>query len=228
MGKITIMVLLLVSFGLVFAGTVSAESPYVEVTVLDDDDSPVTTVAPDDNVNVGAYVNAGDTGLTQPYVEIEVDPEDGLDLDEANAKMTTDGTTWIKNADPTTFFFWYEPDQVWVWDIHTVTGNMALDKSTELSVPSIVTATGEITVFTDLYEHGTQEDVWVTDDSYTFRSVAPASTPTSTSTSTSTSQKGISPVDATTVPLQNTGTPITAAIIGIVIVIGGTICSRLE
>lgn len=214
MGKIVTMFLIMVSLGLVFAGSVSAE-PSVETVVIDENDVLVTVANPGDEVSVGVYVNADDTGLIQPYVNLVIDPETGLEIDVENARMITDGTNWIYNNDPLWggFFFWYEPDQAFVWDIHMITGDMDPFEEAALEVPAMVTGTGEITVEADLFEHQQAGDVWVDEGSYTFLSVSPGPQP--------------GPVNGATVPMQATGAPLAVAALGLLTLICGAFYSKL-
>lgn len=72
------------------------------------------------------------------------------------------------------FFFWYDPDQTWIWDIAYIWGDMQPGDVTQLFAPAIVSDTGDITVNANL--HGlTNGDtpVLFDSDNYTFLSVIP-------------------------------------------------------
>ncbi len=209
MRKILTMFLMLVSVGLIFAGAVSAAA-YVEVEVIDENKVPVDNATPGQEVNVWSYVDASDNGLNMPYVEITVDPENGLDFDPDKAQMTTDGINWIANDPINPFFFWYAPDQVWVWDIHRITGNMDPNEAAELIVPATVKTTGYITVNANLWQHmEVRDDLWVDNDSYTFLSLAPEPS-------------------VRAVPMQDTGAPLALAVLGLLGVAGGVVYSRIR
>jgi hypothetical protein len=209
--------LIIVSIGMLFAGAVSAEDASVDVIVTDQVGTSITVASPGDEVGVIVGVDSNDETLTSPWVEITLDPETGLQLKPEDATMW-DGTQLIQN-DMTNypnnaFFFWDDIGQVWVWDIAYKygNGNMPPDKSSGLIVKAVVGATGDINVNADLFEFD-QEPVFVDSDNYTVLSVGTDSGSTA---------------NAATVPMQNTGAPIAAAMLGILSIIGGTIYSRLK
>jgi hypothetical protein len=225
MRKIATIFLLLVSIGLLFGGAVSAQDPAtVDVNVTDENGYNVIQADQNDEVNVDVIVLSNEETLKTPWVEIIVDPETGLQFEPAKAQMW-DGTQWINN-DMTNypnqaFFFYFDPGQVWVWDIAYGYGNMGPNENTELRAPAIVTATGPITTYADLFQisAASNQAVFVDEDSYTFTAVAPTPTPTPTP---------VPKVCGKHVPMQETGTPLALAALGLLGIIGGGLYSRLR
>lgn len=201
--------LLILSFCLIFAGAVAA-APDVNVSVNDENGNPVTVTNPGDEVNV--TVNATtDVDLNDPAVLITVDPDSGLTFEEDKAVMNFDGDLYLNDPeDP--FFYWSDEYQAWVWWIGWVYGDQLAGELVQLSVPAVVSDVGEITVNADYMEWDEQLDlpVLVATDSFTFLSVAEPVT------------------SAQTVPMQDTGTPIVAAALGLLSIVGGMVYGKLR
>jgi len=132
--------------------------------------------------------------------------------------IQNDMTDYPNNA----FFFWYDPDQTWIWDIAYIWGDMQPGDVTQLFAPAIVSDTGDITVNANL--HGlTNGDtpVLFDSDNNTFLSVIPQP---GNETIPANSHK--IPVNGQTVPMQKTGAPLALATLGLLGIIGGTLYSR--
>lgn len=129
--------------------------------------------------------------------------------------MMWDGTQWItndmSNYPSNAFFFWWTTGQAWVWDISWVMGTLQPGETPELIAPGIVNKTGPITVYADLYGGYPveTEPFFYDSDNYTFYGV-PA-----------TSRNG-------TVPMQETGSPVGMALLGILSILGGAAYSKFR
>lgn len=201
--------LLILSFCLIFAGAVAA-APDVNVSVNDKNGNPVTVTNPGDEVNVTANATT-DVDLNDPAVLITVDPNSGLTFKEDKAVMNFDGDQYLNDPeDP--FFYWSDEYQAWVWWIGWVYGDQLAGELVQLSVPAVVSDVGEITVNADYMKWDEQLDlpVLVATDSFTFLSVAEPVT------------------SAQTVPMQDTGTPISAAALGLLSIVGGMVYGKLR
>lgn len=201
--------LFILSFCLIFAGAVTA-APDVNVSVNDENGNPVTVTNPGDEVNVTANATT-DVDLNDPAVLITVDPDSGLTFKEDKAVMNFDGDLYLNDPeDP--FFYWSDEYQAWVWWIGWVYGDQLAGELVQLSVPAVVSDVGEITVNADYMKWDEQLDlpVLVATDSFTFLSVAEPVT------------------SAQTVPMQNTGTPIAAAALGLFSIVGGMVYGKLR
>jgi hypothetical protein len=208
MRKPAALFLLIVSLGLIFGGAVSAVDPTVEVTVADEE-GPVEVANPGDEVAVYVEASANDELIPEPMALITIDPESGLALDVINAEMW-DGTDWISNDDPISggFLTWSDQDGAWFWDIRGVLGPMQPGDEAYLIIPAKVADTGEITtdvIFEDASPRATFSPA---EDSYTFLSVEP--------------------VNGETVPMQETGTPVALAALGLLGILGGAVYGRLR
>jgi hypothetical protein len=218
MRKIATMFLLILSIGLMFGGAVSAQDPAeVDVTVVHEDGTEVTDACPGDKVGVDVVASANDETVVEPGVVISVDPETGLEFVPEEAMMQVNGgpiipndmTDYPKNA----FFYWSDDFQGWVWYIGAVTGDMQPGDVAELIAPAVVTDTGPITVTADFYTwpENDPEPTLLDSDSYTFLS-----------------EPCEHNVCAKTVPMQETGTPVALAALGLLSIIGGALYSRLQ
>lgn len=220
MRKATTFFLLIVSLGLIFGGAASAqEEPTVNVTVIDESGDPVVVANPGDEVAADVLASANDEELVDSFVDVTVDPETGLQFEPDDAMMTTsDLGTWISNTDPILggFFFFDDITDQWVWDIGSV-DDIDPGDFAELIAPAIVSDTGDITVITDLWNNeGTEQDPFFeleSTDSYTFLSVEPQPQPV---------------VNATTVPMKTTGSPLALAMLAILSIIGGSVYGKLR
>jgi hypothetical protein len=216
MRKIATMFLLLVSIGLLFGGAVSAAEGTVDVTVVDNTGTDVTTATTGQEVNVDVVATAT-TAVEYPGVMINIDPATGIEFEVPKATMSTNGGAPIVNGnDPKTqFFYWSDTWGAYVWAIGDVTGDMAAGDVQELVAPAIVTATGPITVNAGFYEwpQADPEPTLMTSDSYTFTAVAAAGGPK---------------VCGKHVPMQETGTPVALAALGLLSIMGGVLYSRLR
>jgi hypothetical protein len=215
MRKLAALLILMITIGMVFVGAVSAQE--VETAVINEDGSPVDVTCPGDEVAVQVNASADDETIPEPWVAITVDPDTGLEFEVDDAVMFLNGEIF-ENIDPIFggFFFWYEDGQVWAWNIGWVTefGEMNPGDEAQLIAPAIVTDTGLITVdadFLELYPFQQQEPILLDSDSYTFLSLP--CTPQ---------------VTGETVPMQATGSPLAAAALGFLSIIGGAVYGKLR
>jgi hypothetical protein len=206
------MFVILVSFGLLFAGAVSAQEPAtVEVVVTDETGEPVDVTCVGDEVVLEANATS-ETILPDPAVIITVDPETGLEFDADNVVMLFNGIPYVN--DPNDPFFY--PSEMfpgsWVWWVGWV-DDMDPNDFAQLFVPALVTDIGEITVTGDLYiwPEQMEDPILLDSDSYTFLSV-PCPTP----------------VSGATVPMQATGSPLALAALGLLSIIGGAVYGKLR
>ncbi len=233
MRKIATMFLLIVSVGLLLGGAVSAVDPTVDVAVVDPQTGDnVTVTNPGDEVAADVLVQANDEPVSVPSVEVTVDPKTGLQFEPEKAMMMLNNdpnqiiTNNMQNYPDEAFFFFNPTTQTWIWDvsfgINIITNGGQSDLQpgdvVELFAPAIVTDTGPIKVTANLFGQNDDEiTVPVANDSYTFLSVpAPAPVPEP------------EPVSAETVPMQETGTPLALAALGLLSIIGGGLYSRLR
>lgn len=214
MRKQAAFIVILLTFGLLFAGAVSAQEPAtVDVAVTDDTGTPVDVVCKGDNVTLEVNASANDEYVTSPDVEIIVSPDTGLVFDADNAVMFFNGIAYLNDPeDP--FFYWSDTYQAWEWWIGWV-DDMYPDDEAQLFVPAKVTDTGKITVVGDFYTYDYQTEDWVlmTYGQYSFYSVP---------------CHHCHPCHGATVPMQATGTPIALAALGLLGIIGGTLYGRLR
>jgi hypothetical protein len=212
MKKIATMFLLIVAFGMVFAGATSAAD--VDVTVVDQNNIPVTTASPGDNVYADITATGNGDHVSE-FVLITVDPENGLQFVPTDAMMINEQGSWQGNDINDPFFYYSNSQQSWVWSIGKLWPNgIGSNDQTELIVRAIVQTNDEITVDARLYgSTGAPPAGLLDEDSYTFNKVG---------------SDNVASANAATVPMQNTGAPITAAILGLLGIIGGTIYSRLK
>lgn len=199
---------------LIFAGAVSAqEAPEVDVAVVYENGTNVTVAEVGEEVAVDVKASANDATINQAWVKITIDPSSGFEFEPEKAMMW-DGTQWVSNADPIKgdFFFWYSTGQYWAWDISWVMGPLQPGETSELIAPGLVNKTGPITVYGDLYGGypiEQTEPYFYDSDNYTFYGVAAAS------------QNG-------TVPMQETGSPVGMALLGILSILGGAAYSKFR
>lgn len=218
MRKIATIFLLIVAFGMVFSGVVSAQE--VTTTVIDENGNPATTVCNGDTVIIDVVANnTGDTNLNWPFVNVTVLKNSSLAVDPATAVMTwfyNDGTsdTYINNAS-NPFFYWSDAWGSWIWYIGWAVDDNAMypGEYATLDVAALVKETGAITVNSELFNQPPgPRQISLDSDSYTFLSVP---------------CRHCHPYGET-VPMQNTGAPIAAAIMGLVGIIGGTVYGKLR
>jgi hypothetical protein len=218
MRKPAVLFLLIVSLGLIFGGAAFAVEPTVNVTVLDENAVPVETAHPGDEVSVYVEASANNETIQEPRTLINIDPENGFTLDTEHAVMWN-GTQWISNnnTEQGGFLTWSDQDGAWFWAIMEGFGPMQPGDMTQLIIPAEVTAVGNITTNV-IFEDGILEETPVpaeetfvpATDSYTFLSV------------------GSEPVNAETVPMQSTGTPVAIAALGLLAIIGGSVYGRIR
>jgi hypothetical protein len=213
MRRLATMFLLIVTFGMVFAGAVSAQE--VTTTVIDEDGNPATTVCNGDSVTIDIVAeNTGTTNITEPYVNLSVLKNSSLVIDPTTAVMTytfTNGSTiTYTNSATNPILYWSDYWQFWWWNILWVVPSMQPGESATLDVNALVKETGKITVTSNFYQFP-----FVLQDSSTY-------------TFTSVPCHNCHPQQQRTVPMQNTGAPITVAMLGLLGIIGGTIYSRLR
>jgi hypothetical protein len=211
MKKSITLFLLIISLGLVFAGSAAA-APEVTVEV-DQNGTPVNVTSPGEEVNLTANATT-DEYLYNPAVLITLDPESGLTFNEDEAIMIYDGELFTNDPNDQ-FFYWDDYYQAWIWWVGWVYGDQYPGEDAQLFVPATVSALGKITVNADYMrvDEELNEPIVVATDSYTFLSVEP--TP-------------VNPVNGETIPMQNTGVPVALAALSLLSIIGGTLYGKLR
>lgn len=208
MRKQAAFLVVMLTLGLVFAGAVSAQD--VEVAVINEDGSLVDVTCPGDEVAAEVNVTPEDSDLVEPVVFITVDPETGLTFEPEKAFMFYNGFEY--DNDNLEFFFWDSQAQSWVWLVALFDADYTMEPGDEalLIAPAIVTDCGPITVNAALDAFESEEIL--DSDSYQFLS------------------KPCRPCHHGhgKVPMQNTGTPVALAALGLLGIIGGTVYSRLR
>jgi len=208
MRKTATVLLLIISFSLIFAGAVAA-TPEVEVQVDNESGDPVMVTNPGDNVTIEANATT-DEDLEDPAVVITVDPESGLTIDDEDVVMIYDGELY--ENDPTDPFFYWDDEFGWVWWIGYVYGDQLAGEDAQLYVSATVSDVGNITVLADYYQWPEESNLPILEatDDFTFLSTA------------------AEPVNGETVPMHNTGVPLAAAALGLMSIVGGTIYGKLR
>lgn len=200
----------MITFGMVFAGAVSAQEPTtVDVAVVDENGDPVDVTCLGSDVVVVIDATT-EVDLLDPFVNVTVDPETGLELDPEEAIMLFNGVEYTnENLD---FFYWSDSWQSWVWWIGWV-DDMDPNDVASFIVPAKVTALEPITVNGDLCMADPQLEQYVVinTDSYTFLSVPCRP-----------------PCHGATVPMQATGSPLAVAALGLLTIIGGAVYGKLK
>jgi len=215
------LIFLIISVGFLFAGTVTAENAAVDLSVTNDMGYPITIAQNGQEVVINTVVVANDETINNPYVVLNIDPDNGLQLETDQAIMWDDVQqkwTSVNISNDNTI----HPGS-WIWQIETSTGNnLKTGDIVELLLPAIVKTAGDITVNADLYSGiGDPSDILVNSESYPFM-VALGSTESNSTPSDPTTN------NTTTIPKQKTGAPLIVAILGILSIIGGTIYNRLK
>lgn len=206
MRKPVALLVVMLTFGLLFAGSVSAQD--VEVAVINEDGSPVDVTSPGDEVAVEINASANESVLEDPMVNITVDPESGLTFEPEKAVMFFNGEEFLNDlADP--FFYWCDECLAWHWWLGWYDGWMYPDDEAMLIAPAMVTDCGPITVNADFLEWPEQypEPILLDSDSYTFLSVC---------------------CHGPCVPMQETGAPLALAALGLLGIIGGAIYGKIN
>jgi len=201
---------ILLTFGLLFAGAVSAQEPAtVDVAVTNEAGTPVNVTCPGQNVTVAVNASANDEYVFDPGVVISVDPDTGLKFSADDAVMIFNGVAYLN--DPEDPFFYLDDEFGWVWWIGWLDDMVPGDEA-QLYLPAKVTDIGKITVTADFYTWPEEVEypILLDSDSYTFLSVP------------------CHPCHGATVPMQATGTPIALAALGLLGIIGGTLYGRLR
>lgn len=213
MRKLVTLFLLLITLCLVFAGTVAA-TPKLYVSVVDENGSTVNATNPGDKVNLTAN-STTDKYLSDPAVLIKVIPKTKLTFKEDEAVMIYNGETYTNDLDDP-FFYWDDYYQSWIWWIGWVYGDQFIGEDAQLFVPATVSDVGEITVNADYMQWNDElnEPIQVA-DSYTFQSGQAAAA------AAAAAARG-------TVPMQDTGTPLALAVLGLLSIISGTLYSKLR
>lgn len=213
MRKLATILVLMITFSMVFAGAVSAQD--VETVVLDENGDPVDIACPGEEVTVAADVTT-ETDLWGPIVEITVDPETGLEIDPTTAVMIYNGVTYT-NEDGD-WFYWDDYLQSWNWLVAwyqpgytTIPGDEA-----ELFVSALVTDLGPINVDAVLLgiDNETMERIPLDEDNYEFLSVP--------------CRHCHGHGHGETVPMQATGSPLAVAALGLFSIIGGALYGKLR
>jgi hypothetical protein len=214
MRKQAAFLVIMLTFGLVFAGAVSAqdEEPTIDVVVVDEN-GPVDVACPGDEVAVVVNASANDDTVELPAAFINVDPETGLTFEVDDVVMMFLGEIY-ENDDPDKgdFFYWSDYYETWLWDISDITKNYLYpNEEAMLLIPAIVDDCGPITVTADFmaWPRVDPEPSVIAEDSYTFMS-------------------GPCHNCHGKVPMQNTGTPVALAALGLLGIIGGTVYGRLR
>lgn len=221
MKKPATLIFLIISVGFLFAGAVTAENATVDLSVTNDMGYPITIAQNGQEVVINTVIVANEGTISNPYVAFNIDPDNGLQLETEQAIMWDDAQqkwTSVNISNDNTI----HPGS-WIWQIETSTGNdLKTGDIIELLLPAIVKTSGDITVNADLYSGiGDPNDIIVNSESYPFM-VALGSTESNSTPSDS------STINTNTIPMQNTGAPLTVAILGILSIVGGTIYSRLK
>ncbi|MCE5213378.1 MAG: hypothetical protein LLF83_01485 [Methanobacterium sp.] len=213
MRKIATIFLLIVAFGMVFSGVVSAQE--VTTTVIDENGNPATTVCNGDTVTIDVVANnTDDITLEDPFVNITALKNSSLVVNPTTAIMYYNGIPYTN--DPNDPFFWWEPDWGWVWWIGWAVDDNAMypGETAILDVTALVKETGAIKVTSDFYAWPEQveDPILLDSDSYTFQSVP---------------CRHCHPHGAT-VPMQATGAPLAVAALGLLSIIGGAVYGKLR
>ncbi|GAB6056555.1 hypothetical protein JCM15415_18710 [Methanobacterium movens] len=221
MRKIATIFMLMVTLSVVFAGAVSAQD--VNVVVIDENDELVEEACVGDEVTVAVLAeNTGNETIDNALVTLQEDPENSLRwwsedyIDVLDAVAFFNGVRYENTAANPFYFYDLDLDAYvfWIgWNGPMFPGDVA-----ELYVPAWVMSTGEITVNAILwdwegypFEPNPEGPIFLDEDSYTFMGVAcPV------------------PIDAATVPMQKTGTPLALALVGLLGIIGGTIYGKFR
>lgn len=207
--------LILISLSFVFAGAVMA-APEVDVSVVDGNGTPVNVTTPGSEVNLTANATT-DEYLLYPAVLFTIDPENGLNFTEDEAVMIYDDEVFTNDPD-NPFFYWDDYYQAWIWWLGWVYGDQFPGEDAYLFVPATVSALGEVTVNADYmqWDEELNEPVLVANDSYTFLSVNPVPV------------NPVNPINGATIPMQDTGAPVTLATLALLSVIGVTVYGKLR
>ncbi|MCE5214944.1 MAG: hypothetical protein LLF83_09535 [Methanobacterium sp.] len=213
MRKLATIFLLMITFSMVFAGAVFAQEPAtVDVAVVDENGNPVDITC--NGTDVAVVINASsEVNLYNPFVNVTVDPDTGLEFTPEDAVMFFNGVPYTnENLD---FFYWSDSWQSWVWWIGWV-DDMDANDFAQLIVPAKVTAIGPITVNGDFFYESIemQDYVMIDSDSYTIFSVP-------------CNHCHGHPCGAT-VPMQATGSPLAVAALGLLSIIGGAVYGKLR
>lgn len=203
------LLLLIISFGLVFAGAVAA-APQVNVTLVDGSGAVVNKTSPGEVLNITANAST-DQYLNDPALLITVNPKSGLKLNDTEAVMFYDGQT-IKNDPLDPFFYWSDTYNAWIWWIGYVYGDQFPGELAQLFLPATVNDTGEITVNADYmqWDEELNEPILLATSSFTFQSVEAAAAGTGT------------------VPMQDTGVPVGLAALAMLSIVGGSVYGKLR
>jgi hypothetical protein len=179
--------------------------------VIFDENGPVKEVVKGQEVGLSAFVASNDELIVNPTVTFGTIPEEALEFDPSDAEMTTDGVNWIQNNDPVNGGFFYLDTLGWTWDLKKVTGDMQPGDKAELVVPVVTIVVDEIYVQAELLSEERPGVYTIVDtDTYIIRSVAPQ------------------PVNGETVPMQETGSPLALAVLGLLGIAGGAIYGKLR
>lgn len=248
MKKQAVIALIIVSLGLIFAGSVSAEDPSVDVIVLDNQGEAVDTAQNGDSITLQTTVTTGTDGITSPVLYLWNYPDE-LTIDPNSVWASPDnGESWYSNIDTTSggFFYWDETYESYAWNMSWLSGdgNLAGDQTLILSVPVTVANTEDQDMYTvaDLYSGenylsevyylfsaatsdgtDTEDDTTDTEDDTTDTEDDTTGTDTTSDTSDDTTI-----ANAETVSMQDTGVPIALAVLGILSIVGGSVYGRLR
>lgn len=218
--KLTSLSLLVICFGLVFAGAVVA-APEVDVSVIDENSTPVTEASLGDQVYVITEVTTDEVLSNPRYVTITPEPTtDVLTFNLAGSEMVYNDD--IYSYDPANPFVTLAPGGYAIWDVTWVQDTMLPGERAQLFLPAIISGIGEITVSGDLIEID-GEPIELASGSYTFLSVTPE--PSGPEPGPGSVPETVS---GATIPLQATGTPITLAILALLGVMGGALYGRFK
>ncbi len=202
----------------VFAGAVAAQN--VNVVVLDEYDELVETACVGEKVGVLVETeNDGEDRIGNALVTLSDDPEGALEYSPEDAIALFNEEVFENDVDDPFFFFDLDL-AAWVFWIGW-NGPMNPGDFAGIYAPAIVTTTGDITVDAILWDWAGYPDnpdpegpIFLDADSYTFTGI-------------------ICPIDivdieAVTVPMEVTGTPLAGLILGILTILGGAIYGKFR
>ncbi len=218
MRKAISILMVMAILSVVFAGAVGAQN--VEVVVIDEYGELVETACVGEEVEVSVVAeNDGETAIGNALVTLTEDPEGALDYspEDAIAFFNEEGF----DNDVNNQFFFFDLDLgAWVFWIGW-NGPMNTGDIVALFAPAIVTTTGDITVDAVLWDWaGYPEDpddagpMLLDADSYTFTGII--------------CPIDIDDVEAITVPMEVTGTPLAGLILGLLTILGGAIYGKFR
>lgn len=218
MRKAISILMVMAILSVVFAGAVAAQN--VNVVVIDETGELVETACVGENVEVSVIAeNDGDEAIENALVTLTEDPEGALEYspEDAIAFFNEEG---FENDVNNPFFFFDLDLGAWVFWIGW-NGPMNVGDYAAIFAPGIVTAAGDITVDATLWDWAGYPDnpdpagpIFLDADSYTFTGII--------------CPIDIDDVEAVTVPMEVTGTPLAGLILGLLTILGGAIYGKFR